>query len=155
MMSLRSDCDLIFFFLLQFSRVQYEKLSDNRNDELRTLNWYWNESLMITIISASLLNIRIVNFILYFIFYTVKTDDDVYHVKQIRRIQNKIQINWSTAIWPNNTNLYRFQRRCFNYDFLLLFFPSYPPLHLSHSVLVLFNSIFFNISSYWNICQFL
>lgn len=93
MMSLRSDCDLIFFFLLQFSRVQYEKLSDNRNDELRTLNWYWNESLMITIISASLLNIRIVNFILYFIFYTVKTDDDVYHVKQIRRIQNKIQIN--------------------------------------------------------------
>lgn len=93
MMSLRSDCDLIFFFLLQFSRVQYEKLSDNRNDELTTLNWYWNESLMITIISASLLNIRIVNFILYFIFYTVKTDDDVYHVKQIRRIQNKIQIN--------------------------------------------------------------
>lgn len=136
MMSLRSDCDLIFFFLLQFSRVQYEKLSDNRNDELRT------------IVSATLLNIRIVNFILYFIFYTVKTDDDVYHVKQIHRIQNKIQINWTVAIWPNNTNLYRFQRRCFNYDFLLFFFPSYPPLHLSHSVLVLFNSIFFNISSY-------
>lgn len=89
MMSLRSDCDLIFFFLLQFSRVQYEKLSDNRNDELRTLNWYY-ESLMITIVSATLLNIRIVNFILYFIFYTVKTDDDVYHVKQIHRIQNKI-----------------------------------------------------------------
>lgn len=89
MMSLRSDCDLIFFFLLQFSRVQYEKLSDNRNDELRTLNWY-HESLMITVVSATLLNIRIVNFILYFIFYTVKTDDDVYRVKQIHRIQNKI-----------------------------------------------------------------
>ena len=42
MMSLRSVCDLIFF-LLQFSRVQYEKLSDNRNDELRTLNWYHND----------------------------------------------------------------------------------------------------------------